>query len=1638
MNKFRSSRKPKDNIQADSLGIPTLSDRKASTSSGGSIYNIWHKKDDIIPKDYPSADIRPSRLRPNSSYRGLSRSPDRSSQSLGLQVVHTPGPSAPLDIIFVHGLGGDSRKTWSKNHNAELFWPGLWLPLEPDIGQARILSFGYNASFRGSAPKTVSNITDFSKQLLYEMGFGKNEGGEDLGIGRVPIIFVVHSMGGLVVKKAYILGQNDEEYQHIVHSISAIVFLATPHRGTDLAETLNTILKVSFQSPQNFISDLNKSSPALEDLNEQFRHIAPKLSVFSFYETLPTSIGPKRVMVLEKDTSILGYKKEISTALDADHHNVCKYDSPQDSNYVSVRNALKTLVCRFRSKGLDPMSNRMTEEAKAVKDLFGIASGPEEDLNEFRHWWIPGTCDWFLQELAIKLWLDEESDSRVVWFSAPPASGKSILSTHIITHLQNSGSSCQYFFFKFGDQTKRSPSTLLRSIGYQIARDYPEFKRELMALSTEGLKFQKADSPFIWRKVFESILFEMELGRSLFWVIDAVDESESPKALLELFRSLPRSKTPVKLLIISRKTEPLSLAFDRLSGFMHVNSIEKDGHNHNSVDIQLLVEKEMKHMRGSDGLKQQITQNIMRRASGNFLWVRLVLEEILSCHTEEAIQETLDEIPSDMGKLYQRMETAILNNPRKSNRVLAKALFQWTICARRSLTLLELSQALKPEFPDFIDLTRTIQDVCGQFVLVDQMGHVGMVHQTARDYLIQTSNNEIAISTQGAHEQLFRRSMLTLLDPELRYKLTQGKRAILSTEPFLFYAATSWSYHLRLTRLTSDETLDMLVKLLKGVSVLVWIHSLALINRLDILVKAARALTIFVNTTRRFNATRNPLLHRLSDLELIDLWIIDLVKVAGKFNKHLLSDPLTIYELIPLFCPSRSVLHQQFHHSHQPDVSISGIVYEYWNDNLARITLPNGDRAWQIICAGRHVAVLGSTGTIFIWDSSNFAAVCTFCHHEPITSMCFNNKGDKLVTYGLQSTKLWAIPLGQLLLSTTNPTHTKAMAIAFAEGDRKILVAGDDKVVHFIHTDNFDSGWQVLDPALLKEVSRIEGTVVNSPMWMAFNGDATQVGVCYRGFPLSVWSLTESRCIARCRRAKQFRNQHARPPTSWFAVDRFTWNPITGHIIGIYRDGRIFKWHPVTDEYQEVQSAADEVAASSDGKLFVTSNSNGTVKVWSFTYFSVIYQLSSADLVTGLAFSPDCRRFYDLRGSSVNAWESNSLIRFSEAEETFSDSTSEDQSPTSMSQISEARLVEYEAVSIVAAAPKHPLYCFGNEEGAVVLVDIRNDRPIEIMRFLNFLSVTHLSWSNDGNHVAAADLGGDISIKRLVSHSPGDHKANIEVQALPSPKVDLEGRGIHQIMFNHDSSLLLVVSEDKGQIWGVQEARLLTCATLEKGAARRWLKHPFSKDAFVGFGERDVIAFAWDGFKQQSILRYQEGHARLDSTVSFELNDNKLLGFGRLSISSDGDQESVSIVNKAILTQDGMHILVQLKDISVQGRISKRCLIFETSAFDINGDDTDAIIHSFIPPQIAAVLEIPLGILPESRLVFLDQDLWMCTCKLGAMHDEEALQRHYFIPRDWVSTDNLEQCCMMEDGTFLCPRDDKVAVVRCSFEGSDF
>ena len=59
------------------------------------------------------------------------------------------------------------------------------------------------------------------------------------------MILVGHSMGGLVAKKAFILGHQTKEFETVARNIFAMFFLATPHQGAGIADTLAKILALA-------------------------------------------------------------------------------------------------------------------------------------------------------------------------------------------------------------------------------------------------------------------------------------------------------------------------------------------------------------------------------------------------------------------------------------------------------------------------------------------------------------------------------------------------------------------------------------------------------------------------------------------------------------------------------------------------------------------------------------------------------------------------------------------------------------------------------------------------------------------------------------------------------------------------------------------------------------------------------------------------------------------------------------------------------------------------------------------------------------------------------------------------------------------------------------------------------------------------------------------------------------------------------------------------------------------------------------------------------------------------------------------------------------------------------------------------
>ena len=82
---------------------------------------------------------------------------------LGLTTVFEPQEQVIADLVFVHGLAGGSRSTWTKSSDSSLFWPQEWLPEDVGFRDVRIHSFGYCSNWD---KESTLNIHDFAKSLL--------------------------------------------------------------------------------------------------------------------------------------------------------------------------------------------------------------------------------------------------------------------------------------------------------------------------------------------------------------------------------------------------------------------------------------------------------------------------------------------------------------------------------------------------------------------------------------------------------------------------------------------------------------------------------------------------------------------------------------------------------------------------------------------------------------------------------------------------------------------------------------------------------------------------------------------------------------------------------------------------------------------------------------------------------------------------------------------------------------------------------------------------------------------------------------------------------------------------------------------------------------------------------------------------------------------------------------------------------------------------------------------------------------------------------------------------------------------------------------------------------------------------------
>ena len=456
-------------------------------------------------------------------------------------------------------------------------------------------------------------------------------------------------MGGLVIKKAYILARQFQEFQSLASRVRAIFFLATPHRGSDLASLFSKILQISGARP--FVTDLHRNSLATQSINDEFPQHCQDLLLYSFYETLPTNYGVGKGLIVEKDMAVLGYPNERTAYLNANHRDVCKYATVADPNYMSVRNALGSVIKTIRNQGIILERDLTNEHRRLLNNYLDISDAPEDDFLRVDQRRIRGSCEWLINKDNFQSWRDSVT-AHMFWISAKPATGKSVLSGYVIKHLKENNRDTAFYFFDHGDKLKSTFSFLLRSIAWQMALMHSEVFQIVLGIGESNTQINQMDYRAIWRKLFLDGILKVKFDRPQYWVIDALDESKGESELVSSLL-LVMELSHIRIIVTSRNQFHSHRPPTRLRTNVILEGISE---NNTKSDVLMYLEANIDYLPLVDEkARQNIVDIILLKSGGCFLWVSLVLQELRQVHTSTEIQQVLEDVPSDMNELYARI-----------------------------------------------------------------------------------------------------------------------------------------------------------------------------------------------------------------------------------------------------------------------------------------------------------------------------------------------------------------------------------------------------------------------------------------------------------------------------------------------------------------------------------------------------------------------------------------------------------------------------------------------------------------------------------------------------------------------------------------------------------------------------------------------------------------------------------------------------------------------------------------------------------------------------------------------------------------------------------------------------------------------
>ncbi|KAL8823762.1 MAG: hypothetical protein Q9191_005572 [Dirinaria sp. TL-2023a] len=328
----------------------------------------------------------------------------------------------------------------------------------------------------------------------------------------------------------------------------------------------------------------------------------------------------------------------------------------------------------------------------------------ENELKSARDLRYADTCEWMTRMQQFKTWSEANSQPQqnLLWISAGPGAGKTIMSSYIVDHLSSKPDfgAVLFFMFNYVYLERCTHVAAACSLTYQLLRSQPSGNDKLYQDLVEHKHASGQDRARNFNSLWSIFSKHVNMGLKRAIVIDALDVCLDAEAFVFGLKGVS-ANGGARIIVLSRPELEVNRQLEKS---LRIQFGARENQNDMATFINRRLSESWKLSKSDLANKfaqifgVELPRFLLTRSEGSFLWVKLLLEEAETKLTVTEMVDTIGQTPTGIVNLYSSVLKRYADECDKSTVSIYRTVLRWITCVPRPLSVEEVLEILKLQY----------------------------------------------------------------------------------------------------------------------------------------------------------------------------------------------------------------------------------------------------------------------------------------------------------------------------------------------------------------------------------------------------------------------------------------------------------------------------------------------------------------------------------------------------------------------------------------------------------------------------------------------------------------------------------------------------------------------------------------------------------------------------------------------------------------------------------------------------------------------------------------------------------------------------------------------------------------------------